>query len=525
MSFHNLDCEGGILLDMESFISFSPEKAKLNYQKTRHACYLNIKRTRIPKKVDASVDSNKPKVLGIGVEGGFKTEDQEWEHVYSYSIVLLPQFETVEYPNDKLPPQVQAAVKAIIEADSAEKKEEIQAWVDTEEVLDTKIELVQLKAHKSIGNDNTSWSCDVCHGDATTNLWLNLTDGFIGCGRENFDGSGGKGHALQHYKDTGYPLAVKLGTITPDGNADVFSYAEDNMVRDPQLTKHLLHWGLDVSKLTKTDKTVAELEIELQHTFDWSRVQERNKKLVPVYGPGFTGIENLGNTCYMASVLQVLFKIPDFVDRYYTHSPQLLEKVNFNEITRDFHAQFAKIATGLLSGEYSKPPSEEEKKSNTVTPTVRPFMFKSLIGEGHHEFSTNRQQDSLEFFQFLLQTIERKELAKGDQINPSSIFEFKLEERLACGSSGHVRYSSSKNNVLSLIIPLEKATNLAEVEAYNKRQEGKSEAEKKKEVADETAEDPVWPRVTLASCLSTFTDSELITDWISPVTRQKNYSY
>ena len=30
-------------------------------------------------------------------------------------------------------------------------------------------------------------------------------------------GSGGNNHAVDYYKETSYPLAVKLGTITPDG--------------------------------------------------------------------------------------------------------------------------------------------------------------------------------------------------------------------------------------------------------------------------------------------------------------------
>ena len=30
-------------------------------------------------------------------------------------------------------------------------------------------------------------------------------------------GSGGNNHAVDYYKETNYPLAVKLGTITPDG--------------------------------------------------------------------------------------------------------------------------------------------------------------------------------------------------------------------------------------------------------------------------------------------------------------------
>jgi hypothetical protein len=50
------------------------------------------------------------------------------------------------------------------------------------------------------------------------------------------------GQAVNHFLATGslYPLAVKLGTITPSG-ADVYSYApdEDCMVTDAQLAEHL----------------------------------------------------------------------------------------------------------------------------------------------------------------------------------------------------------------------------------------------------------------------------------------------
>lgn len=59
------------------------------------------------------------------------------------------------------------------------------------------------------------WKCEKC--DLTSNLWLNLTDGTILCGRKFFDGSGGNNHAVDHYEQAKYPLAVKLGTITGEG--------------------------------------------------------------------------------------------------------------------------------------------------------------------------------------------------------------------------------------------------------------------------------------------------------------------
>lgn len=93
------------------------------------------------------------------------------------------------------------------------------------------------------------------------NLWLNLSDGHIGSGRRQYDGSGGTNGALNHYELTkashpphGFPLVVKLGTITPH-DADVFSYApdENDEVKDPKIAEHLAHWGIDIMKMEKTE--------------------------------------------------------------------------------------------------------------------------------------------------------------------------------------------------------------------------------------------------------------------------------
>jgi ubiquitin carboxyl-terminal hydrolase 5/13 len=44
-----------------------------------------------------------------------------------------------------------------------------------------------------------------------------------------------------------------------------------------------------------------ELEIEVQKNWSFSRITEAGSKLVPLRGPGFVGLKNLGNSCYMAS--------------------------------------------------------------------------------------------------------------------------------------------------------------------------------------------------------------------------------
>ena len=65
--------------------------------------------------------------------------------------------------------------------------------------------------------------CTFC--DLTTNLWLCLTCGNLGCGRKQVGGLEGHGHALTHYQDSQHPVSVKLGTITPEGGAGALSVA------------------------------------------------------------------------------------------------------------------------------------------------------------------------------------------------------------------------------------------------------------------------------------------------------------
>ena len=104
------------------------------------------------------------------------------------------------------------SAKAIIKADSAIHKAEIEAaagsW-DGEKLQVSKFAENLEQLDNGIKIPPKGWKCCAC--DLTTNLWLNLTDGTICCGRKFFDGSGGNNHALDHYAKTGYPLAVKLG--------------------------------------------------------------------------------------------------------------------------------------------------------------------------------------------------------------------------------------------------------------------------------------------------------------------------
>ena len=72
-----------------------------------------------------------------------------------------------------------------------------------------------------------------------------------------------------------------------------------------------------------------------------------------MYGAGLTGINNIGNTCYMNSVLQVLNSLPEFRHQYYKVGEEHIQ--GCKKIPGEcFYCQVAKIFWGLNSGLYSE---------------------------------------------------------------------------------------------------------------------------------------------------------------------------
>jgi len=188
--------------------------------------------------------------LGIGIEGGFSDPFKKYRFESTFAIVLLPSFTTFPYPDDKLPLKISEIAEAIINAESQEMKVESSAWNLQDDIKESIFARHLVQINSGLRIPPTGWKCASC--DLTTNLWINLSDGYIGCGRKQLDGSGGNEHALNHYRETQFPLAVKLGTITGEG-ADVYSYAmeESDMVIDPLLETHLAHFGINMREMKK----------------------------------------------------------------------------------------------------------------------------------------------------------------------------------------------------------------------------------------------------------------------------------
>jgi len=130
-----------------------------------------------------------------------------------------------------------------------------------------------------------------------------MSCGYLGCGRRNYDGSGANNHAVDHSQSTGHHVVCKLGTITPEGGASIHCYSCDEERIDTKLGEHLGKLGIDISGQTKTEKSITEINLEANLSLTLSKVLEEGKTLIPVFGEGFTGMENLGNSCYLNSVV------------------------------------------------------------------------------------------------------------------------------------------------------------------------------------------------------------------------------
>lgn len=522
----------GLYICLNRFIGMSKSFIPVHFDKTQSHLYLKIKSTRkeIPEE-DPSKDepeSKKPSKFGIGIEGGFATDQAKYYIEHEYFLYVYPEDREIKlnettYQHEALTEQVLNSITSIIKAESNALKEELAslatAWDGEQRFVSKHSQtLIQVENPIQISPNPNMWKCSLC--DINKNLWMNLTDGTILCGRRQLDGSGGNNHAVEYYERTKYPLAVKLGTINAQG-ADVYSYDEDDMVLDSNLAVHLAHFGINMNKMEKTDKTMAEMEIDLnQKVGEWDRIQESGSALVPLYGAGYTGMQNLGNSCYINSVMQVLFNIPDFVQKYASEMNRLeyLQRVNVDP-SNDFNFQMSKLASGLLSGQYSV--ENKENKLN-VPKGIKPNSFKTLMGRGHPEFSTKRQQDAHEYLMHLISLYDqnsRKDLVKT-QLNPIDSIRFKVEDRIECAQSKLVKYTYRDEFCLPLPIDKNLALNKDKVAEYVARKEAAAAEGKKLEPGD-----IVRPEVSMIDCLRLFIQTEHIDDFYSTATKEKGVAY
>ncbi|KAG9237568.1 ubiquitin carboxyl-terminal hydrolase-like protein [Amylocarpus encephaloides] len=453
------------------------QHAALHYATRNHPLVLNIRRTR--KVVIRDEPPQKISKLAIAAE----TEADRYNYdtnvrCYECNVDIV----------DKAAGKLPQVTEGVMKANTFSRQEEVKAWeqefTSCEHILTLQQEATRQIQSQDLGH------CSLC--DLQENLWLCLQCGNLGCGRAQFGGLRGHSHGLEHKNTTGHAVAVKLGSITPDGTADVYCYQCDEERLDDNLGDHLAHWGIILAERQKTEKSLTEMNVEENLRWEFSMTDDAGHELKKLFGKDFTGLKNLGNSCYLASTIQCLFSLPQFQARYYLPDSDLPA---VDDPAQDLETQLRKIADGLLSGRYSKEDPDaspfEISGVRSYQKGLAPAMLMYLVGRGHAEFSTMRQQDAFEFLLYVFKLITRSKHTT-QRPDPTQSFRFVMEQRLQCLSCKKVRYRTDEQDNISIPVPIRKITPQAAIT---------EDTEQKK---DE------YESVTLKECLETFTAEEQV---------------
>ncbi|MBN3295143.1 UBP49 hydrolase, partial [Amia calva] len=208
------------------------------------------------------------------------------------------------------------------------------------------------------------WRCVDCL--TTESVWACLKCSHVACGRYMEE------HALRHFQESRHPLAMAVREL------DVFCYAcgdyvlNDNAEGDLKLLRGALS-----TRRSLGDGNTAKLR---RYYSSYPR-----RKLAP----GVTGLRNLGNTCYMNSILQVLSHLQKFRECFLT-----LDLRQQMSLCHELHTLFRVMWSGRWA-------------------LVSPFAMLHSVWNLIPAFRGYDQQDAQEFLCELLDKVQQELESEG----------------------------------------------------------------------------------------------------------------
>ncbi|QLG70429.1 hypothetical protein HG535_0A03680 [Zygotorulaspora mrakii] len=400
--------------------------------------YLNISKVKklVPEDSNKDDDGNMNKKIKLHVVE--KSEDELYNTFWmliKYDADQLTSEQMYSCSDSNVPAVTREKVEQILRTKSQEMVDQTASW---ELSINSCIHTRNFKVPEGPSKKLVE-KCFDC--DLAQNLWLCLVCGNIGCGREQI-GIEGHSHAKKHYENNPeHGLAVKLGSLSST-SCDVYCYACDEEVKfDDQsvFIQTLIKYGIDIGSKEANEKTLVELQVEQNMNWDFQMTDSKGQGLKKMmaskeYG---CGLINLGNSCYMNSVLQCLLNggvkhySLDLIGHDFPIAVVYPEK--------NVECQVIKLNNAMCL------------EPNIYPDGIRPKSFKRCVAQSHQEFSSGKQQDALEFLTYLIDFLDEKLLKKMSS-NPNDLLKFVFEDRLECKRCGKVKYTSQQAS--SIQIPL-----------------------------------------------------------------------
>ena len=170
-------------------------------------------------------------------------------------------------------------------------------------------------------------------------------------------------------------------------------------------------------------------------------------------------LKNLGNTCYENSIIQCLFSLEMFMDKF-TQSMETLsdtvEQPDFRyRISNAFYNLYRSYTKSLKEIDTFEESQRQERQRELESKLEE---LKSAVGERSSQFNSTHQQDASEFFYHVIDSIQEfyQSLNKtNDYDNPvTETFELELDYMIRCPGCDHKIISESeKVRTLPLALP------------------------------------------------------------------------